>query len=43
MKEKIERDMQREWEDERRRLDRDLQADHEGHQAIIKQIEESKE
>ena len=43
MKEKIERDMQQEWEDEKRRHDRDAKVTHEGQQAILKKIEEAKE
>ena len=35
--------MQQEWEDEKRRHDRDLKATHDGHNAIIKKIEESKD
>ncbi len=39
----IERDMQREWEDERDKYERELQESHDGHQAIIDKIDTSKE
>lgn len=41
--EKIEREMQREWEQEKSKFERELQESHEGHQAIIDKIETSKE
>ena len=43
LKEKIERDMLQEWENEKRKYERELQETHEGHRAILKQVEESKE
>ena len=43
LKDKIEREMQQEWEAEKRKYERELQETHEGQNAIISQIEESKE
>lgn len=42
VKVKIEEDMKQEWETEKRKFERDLQEKHEGYNAIVSQIEESK-
>ena len=42
MKEKIERQMKQEWQAEKAKYERELQATHEGHKAILGQIDESK-
>ena len=42
MKEKIERQMKQDWQAEKAKYERELQATHEGHKAILGQIDESK-